>query len=1021
MLKMRKLPLAIAGVISSLAGAQTMAQDQMIEEVVVTGIRGSMQRAMDIKRDASGVVDAISAEDMGKMPDTNLAESLQRITGVSINRVNGEGSEVTVRGFGGNYNLVTVNGRQLPSANVTSITGNPLDQGSQGVSRSFDFSNLASEGVSGIQVYKTGRAAVPTGGVGATINISTIKPLEAGNKVSVGIKAVDDTGGDDMTSEVSGLFSWANDEGTFGVAVFGSFQERDSGSRHMSIEDWFPAVWGPDTASDWGMANANITNAPIDGQTVNRPSNIGIGFSEDKRERTNGQITLQFAPNDTMTITADASYAENVQESVGLIDGLWHQAGQYTDVVFDGNLQAAAPVLLEENEVGKDFFFQNLTQGVKDSLETFGLNFDWQLRDNFNLNFDVSTAEAESGPDAAYGKNSIRMNIAGAVAGWRSWDYTGRIPQATTVIGEDRTSDPNGANGIFDAADVGSQVTQEYFSEQVTETDQFRVNGTWELSDEVTVQFGASYLGTDMKQRFEQGQLELGGWGIGSPGDIPEGLFTQQCSGCQFDNNVSSGTAADGNALPAGSTAVPLGSVSWGGSSVALGKALAAVYDNYTPGAIPLVTIANNQIEEEIISGFAQIDMDGEFAGMATHLTLGLRYEYTDVDSTANQSVPESIIWESDNDFRQVPSSDALAVTDSYSYNNFLPSLDFSIDLRDDLKGRVSFSQTLARPTYDKLFQSTVVNAPPRPSALGGVGGGSKGNVGLDPLESNNFDMSVEWYYDEANLFSVGYYRKDVQNFVGTAIVDQPLFGLRDAASGAPGSRSGNAVAALEAGGYDVTERNLFTMTAILDNPGAFPGGASEYENTSTFADTVFFEYDVAPNGSDPLYSFGVGQPVNNETATIYGWEIAAQHWFGDSGFGVQANYTTVEGDIEYDVGADPSEDQFALEGLSDSANLVLIYEKHGISARLLWNWRDDFLNQVQRTASGGNRNPEFIEEYEQVDLNVSYAINDNLSVSFDAINITEEEVVHYGRSKNQVFFIQELDARYMLGLRYTY
>ncbi len=1023
MLNKKKLPLAIAGVISSLAGAQAIAQDQVMEEVVITGIRGSMLRALDVKRDATGVVDAISAEDIGKMPDTNLAESLQRITGVSINRVNGEGSEVTVRGFGGNFNLVTVNSRQLPSANVTSITGNPLDQGNQGVSRSFDFSNLASEGVSGIQVYKTGRASVPTGGVGATINIDTIKPLDAGTKLSVGIKGVDDTGGDDITPEVSGLYSWANDEGTFGVAIFGSFQERDSGSRHISVEDWFPAVWGPDTAADWGMAGANIINEPIDGQTVNRPSNIGIGFNEDNRERTNGQLTLQFAPNDQMTLTADASYAENVQESVAVIDGLWHQATTYTDVEFDGNGEAAAPVKLEELIDGggsADFFFQNLTMGVEDSLETFGLNFDWQVRDNFNLNFDAATAKAESGPDAAFGKNSIRMNIAGAVAGWRSWDYTTDFPQASVVVAEDRTSDPNGPNGIFDAPDVGTQVTQEYFSEQETETEQFRVNGTWDFNEDVVVQFGASYLGTEMSQKFEQGQLELGGWGIGSPGDIPEGLFQQGCSGCEFDENLSGGTAAQGNALPAGSTAIPLGSVSFSGDSVALTNGLASVY-GYTPGAIPLVSKADNLIEEEILAGFVQFDLDGEFAGMATHVTLGLRYEYTNTESTSNQNVPRSIIWESDNDFRQVLSSDVQSIKDESSYNNFLPSLDFSIDLRDDLKGRASFSQTLARPTYDRFFQSTTVNSPPRPSALGGVAGGSKGNAGLDPLESNNFDMSLEWYYGDANLLSIGYYRKDVQNFVGTAIVDQALFDLRDAASGAAGSRSGDASAALDAGGFPVTERNLFTMTAVLDNPGAFPGGASDFDESQAFAADVFLEYDVAPNSDDPFYTFGVGQPVNNETATIYGWEVAAQHWFGESGFGIQANYTTVEGDIEYDVGADPSEDQFALEGLSDSANIVFIYEKYGISARLLWNWRDDFLNQVQRTASGGNRNPEFIEEYEQVDLNISYGINDNFSVSLDAINLTEEEVVHYGRSKNQVFFIQELDTRFMLGLRYTF
>ena len=149
------------------------AQDEgVIEEIIVTGgIRGSLKASMDIKRDSQGVVDAISAEDMGKFPDQNLAESLQRITGVSISRSRGEGSQVTVRGFGPDYNLVTFNGRQMPTHSDTS--------------RSFDFGDLASEGIAGVQVYKTGRADIPTGGIGSSINISTTKPLDdPGQKMS---------------------------------------------------------------------------------------------------------------------------------------------------------------------------------------------------------------------------------------------------------------------------------------------------------------------------------------------------------------------------------------------------------------------------------------------------------------------------------------------------------------------------------------------------------------------------------------------------------------------------------------------------------------------------------------------------------------------------------------------------------------------------------------------------------------------------------------------------------------------
>ena len=139
----RKTPLA-TGVAIALGAAfatpsVSVAQDgEVIEEIVTTGIRGSLTRAMDIKRNEKGVVDAISAEDIGKFPDANLAESLQRITGVSIDRQRGEGSQVTVRGFGPEYNLVTINGRQMPTHS--------------GTSRSFDFADLASEGVAGVQV-----------------------------------------------------------------------------------------------------------------------------------------------------------------------------------------------------------------------------------------------------------------------------------------------------------------------------------------------------------------------------------------------------------------------------------------------------------------------------------------------------------------------------------------------------------------------------------------------------------------------------------------------------------------------------------------------------------------------------------------------------------------------------------------------------------------------------------------------------------------------------------------------------
>ena len=196
---------AIMTALVSMTGT-TYAQDQeagVLEEVIVTGIRKSMLDSMNYKRDAIGVVDAVSAEDIGKFPNSNLAESLQRIPGVSIDRQNGEGSKVTVRGFGPGYNLVTLNGRVMPSATVGIIGQRDNYTGGQG--RSFAFENIAAEGVSGLAVQKTGNALIASGGIGATIDIRTRRPLDlTGDIGSIAVKAIYDSSSSETTPEVSG-------------------------------------------------------------------------------------------------------------------------------------------------------------------------------------------------------------------------------------------------------------------------------------------------------------------------------------------------------------------------------------------------------------------------------------------------------------------------------------------------------------------------------------------------------------------------------------------------------------------------------------------------------------------------------------------------------------------------------------------------------------------------------------------------------------------------------------------------
>ncbi|HEU5134953.1 MAG TPA: TonB-dependent receptor [Steroidobacteraceae bacterium] len=1004
--------------------AQEQSPDQL-EEVVVTGLRGSLKASMEIKRDASGVVDAISAEDIGKFPDSNLAESLQRITGVSIDRVNGEGSAVTVRGFGPTFNLVTLNGRQLPAASVGTITGNPTSAGSQGNSRSFDFATLASEGVSGLEVYKTGNAATPSGGMGATINIKTIRPLESGSRSSIGVKAVLDGGADDeVTPEVSGLFSWANDSETVGFAAFASYQDRKSSIRGVSVEQFQFFDYATNLSF---LQGAEIVNAPAVGDLMALPTNIGISQADIERERINGMVTFQWAPTDKTTITADAMYTSNTLAQDSLVPGMWF-AREFSYIEFDGSDIVNMPLKVIEpyaapGERGKDLFYANYDDNTKDEALTIGLNLHHQFNDAWSLGFDAATSSSESGGDGPNGYNSIRMNIAAAGAGWQGAYWGNGVPTATIGVLDGVTG--NG-NGVLDIPDISTQTFRTIDSTQETDTDQFNLSGAWVKNEEISVRFGVGVMSTEMNMYQRQTEDYLGGWGVGQgPGgesDIPDpSLVTEESTLAHFNDLNFVGYPDTADIPSSGYYLTTLGQQSFRVDPWSFAHAMedSPLYPNWDADNLTQNSYNNNTIEEDIYSAYVQAKFDGEIGGLATQTVVGLRYEQTRVKSEAQQNAPEAIVWVSDNDFRSVFGTSLIALQDDADYSNWLPNIDFAVDLNDAMKVRASVSQTIARPQYNNLYQTTTVGGPSTPTALGGVPRASSGNASLEPLESFNLDLSFEWYYGESSYASFGFFRKAVNNFVGTGVTSQPVFDLRDPTSGAPGTLSGNAAAALVAGGFQVNEENLFTMTAVLANPAAFPNGAADYQDDSDFALAVLTNYDVAPTANDPLFEFDLSQPANNQTAVIDGTELAWQHFFGESGFGFLLNATFVNGDVEYDLRARPDIQQFALEGLSDSANAVLMYEKHGLSARVAYNLRDAFLTSTVWQGQQGL--PGFVDEYKQVDLNVTYNFNDQFAVGLDGINITGEGQLIYSRTKQMQWWNAEGDPRWMLTARYNF
>jgi TonB-dependent receptor len=406
-----------------------------------------------------------------------------------------------------------------------------------------------------------------------------------------------------------------------------------------------------------------------------------------------------------------------------------------------------------------------------------------------------------------------------------------------------------------------------------------------------------------------------------------------------------------------------------------------------------------------------------------------VRYETTDVTSTSVIAIPSAIEWQANNDFRVVPSDEQQTFTETSSYSYILPNLDFSIDFTDELKGRASFGKSIARAPYGNLYAGPGTAQQPFGSVLldpSVRASGNDQNPALKPLESDNLDLALEWYFADASYVSVTYWNKSVANFIGNGVTQESMYGLTDPTSGPDAQaalaflESPDCVTQVTAAGGDPAacsgnDTSLFTALALLRND---PAGLGAFNGTGAQQLATEAAYNLVGEADDPLYIFNVNRPINQNQAKLHGWEIGGQYFFGDSGFGVFANYTAVMGDVGYDNAGDPGIDQFSLTGLSDTANVMFMYEKFGWSARLAWNWRDEYLILANQ---GASRNPYYVEEYEQWDLSVNYALNDHLSFGLEAINLTGEDVRWHARTDEQIVKLADQSPRYMLGVRYKF
>ncbi len=960
------------------------------QTIVVTGIRQALETTLTLKRDARGVIDGIVAEDIGKFPDTNLAESMQRIAGVSIDRnPSGEGSKITVRGVGPDGNLVLLNGRQMPTSVISQ------DNGGANGSRAFDFANLASDSISALEVFKTSRASAPTGGIGATINVRTARPLDfKGTTASIGLKLNRDDSnsrlpeafkGDNLTPEVSGIFSTTLADGTIGIAISGSYSKRDSGSNRAYTQNGWRTFTA--TSGDWGAVPPPpasgpdpITNRPTGSTLYSTSVDLRYSISALQRERTNGQLVLQFAPNKNLKFTLDHTMVNNTIDSKYAENSSWFNF-QFGPVTFTTGGPAVSPVIQTASYPtgGKDYAINIGQGGEKTRLNSTGFNAEWKVSPALTVDVDLHHSQSKTEPNSPFGTYSV-MNL----AMFSQFDAIANYSQPFPVLS---------LPGMRYRADTTQQTGSQFVNNLSDQTvDQLQLGSKWKLGDSDTLSAGLGF--TRIKDRRAGFNNQNNDWGgIGVQGDYANVPVTIDNLPKYYDRIPGSGSAAqfqeyyiaNFDALRARAIEVLIRER---GVTRAQAEAYFAAGSDYRSGNDWRTTEESSVI-------YAQWDR----AFDSSNLSVGLRYESTKVKASS-QVVPRvASSWVSLNEVALEAGPVSFGNAEG-KYSYLLPSIDWDMDLSPKVKLRASYGHNIGRPGFNTLLGGINVDA----NAQAGGGQGSTGNAALKPLLSKNFDLSAEYYYAKSSYVAATLFYKKVSNFIGTSTRTVTFPGLTTPIGGAYYNAG---LAACGGVANPVCIRNHI-FTVLRGSPGVVTDGvanaAGEIQGT------------VAGRPGDPLLQFRINTPSNEKGDSIRGLEFNFQHLFAGSGFGVTGNYTLARSGLKYNNGSLST--QTALLGVSDSANLVGFYEAGPWSARVAYNWRDSFLSA---TSDQGGNNPVYVEDYGQTDLSVSYKLRDNFTLQLDVLNLTDEYIRAHGRTVQAHQYAIQTGRRYLIGARYKF
>ncbi|MFT2091091.1 TonB-dependent receptor [Paraglaciecola sp. 2405UD69-4] len=976
-----------------------------VEVIQVSGIRASLTSALLEKRETNNLIEVIEAVDIGKLPDQNLAEVLENVTGIQITRTAGIGTGVQIRGS--NANRVEING--------ASTVGS-------GAGRSgMNFEDLSAAIIAGVEITKSPQAKTTEGSIGGTINLRTIRPLELTETLgSLRIQGEDSSlTTDGIQPRISGAYgdNWELDSGKFGVVISGSYTRQEATSFRPRLDRDGSLVEN---------VNADVVRSgELENQVTNRPvaqdfDFLGIQFLNQELENfeyetTNLAATFEYAPNDNMKFFFDAIITEQErrQESTRVQASGVSSVLNYTlpdefetvnfgslDGVQLGSIQAAVVGSIEPNLAVDDddpnLRFNSDTGARVTDTQIFRLGGEWQ-GDNLFVSAELSSASSDTvTPSLNTQLNFINPNPLTPLDGSSNdnsvpfaYDLTG----GALTFGVDFDSiyaptvaellDPN--NVVLDQVDISRSTTD-------NSEDAFRVDSTYFLDTEIitSIDFGYRYNKTQHDSVTISDRI--GGFS----------RMIDSANGSLFSDLLVAGPSnfgeADGRELafrnflivdpekafndPDGVIAtLEAAQLQHRAEQEALGVTFDYAVDvaNLTPSDTAIFSI-----EEKTHAIYAQANFEYEMI----RGNFGVRHIETDIESRAN-SVVNGV---------------TIPTTNKGDYSYTLPRLNLVADVHDDVVLRLGWGQDILRPNFGDLNTSVTFGTNEN-SAV------EIGNPDLEPEEVTSFDLSAEWYFAEAAVVSIGYFKKDRTNLfvtsLDTAVLDAN--GLRE-----PGP----------------------TCSAGIYNPSVQPNVLGDPDTLGLCVDR-----QSSFNDSSTVTQTGIEMAVQYDLSSFedqLGWA---------SGFGVIANYTVQEfdgGSAVY-TSATRGTDVFnAINGIYDDADFVTVtskqglldfsenaynftvfYEKYGLSARVRYTWRDAF--RTEDTAAGASLNstlgfPVVTHDRGQLNASVSYDVNDQLNLGIEAVNLTESDITQSCVNEGALLCAQGItDRRITFGASYRF